>query len=67
MISSVKAGELVEGATIKQPCSDKNNGRWYCVTHKLLFDNQFSKDVHIHDKKDHKFAWICNEHGVEKP
>lgn len=76
-ISRVNAGEAVrikEGPypgrlveyDVKAPCADKNNGRWYCVTHGEGFPNQMQKDSHIHEGL-HRLVWICFEHGPEQP
>lgn len=73
----VEIGEEVEvhypGATprivkekVQAPCSQKHNGHWYCLTHHEHFANQFDKDTHI-STGTHKLAWICHEHGIEKP
>lgn len=51
---------------VKAPCANKNNGYWYCVTHKECFQNQLEKDCHIHTGK-HVLAWLCREHGFEQP
>jgi hypothetical protein len=48
------------------PCDEKNNGHWYCVTHKQHFPNQLQKDGHIHVGK-HKLVWVCHRHGPEQP
>jgi len=71
-ISKVEVGDEVpfddDGSlTTKPPCEDKRNGRWRCVTHKEGFANQLQKDIHIGNGKEHRLAWVCFEHGVERP
>lgn len=64
---SVINGRTV-AAKVAPSCGDKHGGHWYCATHKEHFDNQFSKDVHIHDEDvSHLLAWICDTHGPEVP
>jgi len=70
----VHVGEIINAPvhgkrhTVMPACANKNGGYWYCVTHQCGFDNQFMKDVHIHNETvEHKMAWICTEHGLEKP
>lgn len=75
-LSKVKEGSRVrwktylgpQGGKAKPACADKGGGRWVCVTHGTLFDNQFQKDTHIHDeRRAHVLAWLCSEHGPEVP
>lgn len=72
-IAKVEAGEKVfflsQGANDVAPARpkcDKNNGRWYCATHRKRFENQLQKDIHI-DTGKHRLAWVCFEHGIEVP
>ena len=48
-----------EGVKIVQPSCSKNDGQWHCVTHSEAFRNQFEKDTHIHDGREHVMAWWC--------
>lgn len=48
------------------PSCSSNDGRWGCLTHNVLFDNQFQKDTHI-NRGRHRMVWICAEHGPEVP
>lgn len=77
-VIAVEVGEEVEvrypGATLRTvkgkvlaPCSEKHSGHWYCVTHREHFANNFMKDTHIGEPGTHKLAWICHQHGIEKP
>lgn len=52
-------------ATAKPSCKG-DKGAWMCVTHDIVFRNQFGKDVHI-GCGDHKLAWLCLKHGIEVP
>lgn len=53
--------------TAKESCTE-NAGRWACVTHDQVFINQFMKDTHIGDSKEPcTLAWVCIDHGVERP
>ena len=53
--------------TAKESCGS-NVGRWACVTHDKVFVNQFNKDTHISSSnKPCTLAWVCLNHGVEKP
>lgn len=70
-VKPVEVGESIIDAnsirqTIGEACSAKNNGIWFCVTHREAFANQFAKDVHV-TVGEHRLAWVCNEHGFEKP
>jgi hypothetical protein len=66
------SGRLVEHE-VQPACADKNNGRWYCVTHGEGFPNQMQKDSHIGEYGDHgpnalhRLVWLCFEHGAEVP
>jgi hypothetical protein len=69
-VEAVQQGEVVIVPTqcvIRRPCENKTNGHWCCVTHQLLFENNFGKDTHINDGKRHRLVWICHEHGPEQP
>jgi hypothetical protein len=60
------------GYTVRPKCSE-DTGRWICVTHRKVFDNNFGKDSHIsgHDgcaaNANHVLAWLCAHHGPEVP
>jgi len=64
-----KKGKKSETGTevVKEPCDDKNNGYWYCLTHQEGFQNNLQKDIHIDEHPDHKFVWMCWKHGAEQP
>lgn len=73
ILEKVEIGEVIsrskifiDPVTVKPACENKNSGRWYCVTHQRLFDNQLQKDVHISTGK-HRLTWICYDHGPEVP
>ena len=51
---------------VQESCGNKH-GHWVCVTHDRRFENQMMKDTHINDGKEHRLAWACPEHGLEKP
>ena len=53
---------------IAEPC-DKNNGYWHCMSHQEGFQNNLQKDIHLdqHKKSSCKLAWVCWEHGFERP
>jgi len=58
--------------TVKAPCDSKDQGRWFCITHKQAFRNNFEKDGHISEhgpygKVRHKLVWVCLIHGPEQP
>ncbi len=65
-IAFKQADDRCGEVTVKASCGDKHNGHWYCATHREHFENQFMKDSHIRQGK-HRLAWICHEHGAEKP
>ncbi len=58
---------------VKAACEQKNNGRWYCITHAEGFANQLQKDSHISEHSEfgpganHRLVWICFAHGPEVP
>ena len=52
--------------TVSPTCPNKNWGRWLCITHGQGFSNQIEKDFHI-EQGAHQLAWLCFEHGYEKP
>lgn len=53
--------------TAKESCGS-SGGRWACITHNKTFQNQLMKDSHIGDSnKPCTLAWICFDHGIEKP
>jgi hypothetical protein len=54
----------VDTAVVSGPCDDSKSGRWYCVTHRQIFDNQMQKDSHI-GRGSHKMVWLCFHHGPE--
>jgi hypothetical protein len=68
VVSKVKEGTKYTWGgreyTVKPSCGGR--GSWFCLTHKVLFTNQFQKDSHIH-KGTHEMVWICIEHGPEVP
>lgn len=59
----------IDGEThvIQPACKNKHNGKWVCLTHRYFPRHQFDKDTHISTPGPHKMAWICLEHGLEKP
>jgi len=69
-ISKVKSGDAVTirgtHQVVKSACSN-SNGNWVCVTHGDCFPTQLGKDIHIDDGKQHRLAWNCHTHGLERP
>ncbi len=49
---------------VQGPCEDIHSGHWYCLTHHKGFENQMTKDGHIHHG-NHKLVWMCHRHGLE--
>lgn len=53
-----------EAYTVAPKCNvNTSRGRWLCVTHPQIFDNQLQKDTHIHEG-EHELAWFCPVHGL---
>jgi len=72
-ISAVTVGELVPATDgtktlpARAACAGYGGpGFWYCVTHLKEFQKNWDKDTHIKRGK-HRFAWICQKHGIEVP
>lgn len=73
LIELVRAGDVLRmpadsvfsSVRVLDKCRTQR-GRWYCATHQIRFDNQFKKDVHVHEGI-HRLAWSCDEHGLEVP
>lgn len=49
-----------------QPKCEGNRGKWLCVNHDEIFDNNMQKDGHTREGT-HVLAWWCAEHGPEVP
>lgn len=65
-VASVHEGErieVVQTVFVAAACT-KNEGIWYCVTHKRTLLTQWDKDAHI-SNGSHKLAWCCMQHGYE--
>jgi hypothetical protein len=60
VVNTKAAGKQI----VKPSCG--GGGHWYCITHDVVFRNQFQKDNHIH-RGTHQLAWICPVHGLEVP
>lgn len=54
-------------AVVQSGCENKTGGNWYCITHRLLAHNNLMKDQHLDQPGDHELAWLCFEHGPERP
>lgn len=59
-------------AVVLASCGSSQDGFWLCVSHPdVHLRNQMQKDAHVFasDTKvsDHKLAWACFAHGIEKP
>lgn len=65
----VEVGSVVtaEGQdhTVLASC-DQNVGSWYCTSCHKAFRNNLEKDTHA-SSGVHVLAWVCLEHGMEKP
>lgn len=57
--------DLAVTYTIGAKC-ERNDGRWFCMTHDRGFRNNFEKDGHIMQGK-HVMTWLCFDHGPEVP
>lgn len=75
-LTYVNVGEVIrieriqETFTVKESC-DISNGYWYCVSHDETFASNLMLHGHTHyypgSKVSHRIAWMCFEHGLEKP
>jgi hypothetical protein len=73
-VTAAKAGATIVVPTMGYPasmqvepaCTAKNDGNWYCATHRTWFANQLQKDSHI-TRGRHTLVWMCNLHGAEAP
>lgn len=72
MVTTAKAGQVFtdghgQEITVGPPCDIKDNGYWYCITHKVGLANNFDKDSHI-SRGRHVLAWMCMVCGTcEQP
>jgi len=71
MVSKIESGIEVTFSTgeitkVLPPCDIKDQGYWYCTTHKQAFSHNWDKDTHIHRGK-HVLGWFCLLHGLEQP
>lgn len=48
---------------VVEPCESKV-GRWMCITHDQVFENETLRDAHL-DKSEHLLCWVCILHGLE--
>lgn len=53
--------------TVVEPCENKNNGHWHCMTCDKGFANNFEKGGHFENNSACRAVWICHEHGAEQP
>lgn len=54
------------GIEVGPPCTAKDAGHWYCLTHDAHLANNWEKSEHI-SAGSHRLAWSCNHHGIEQP
>jgi len=48
------------------PSCGESFGRWYCVTHEQISNNNLMHTSHCRDGY-HRIAWLCEYHGPEAP
>lgn len=59
----------VLGKVTVGPKCDADEGRWMCVSHRLLVQNQLQLESHLDDlpAEQHLLVWHCIHHGPETP
>lgn len=67
VLTTAKAGEVIDDVDVLPACKSKHRGHWLCVTHGKEFANQLQKDIHISPGGAHHMVWVCDEHGLEQP
>lgn len=52
--------------TIAPSCGAKS-GVWMCMTCDEVFPHDWARDSHADTEAEHRFSWVCPEHGPEVP
>lgn len=52
---------------VEKSCGEQTQGKWYCASCELIFENNIERDAHSNEPGEHIFTWCCFHHGPEVP